>query len=38
MKNIITTSFAALALLVATGSWAGESHTSTKFTGVKANK
>lgn len=38
MKQIITSSLAALALLAATSVWAGESHTSTKFAGAKANK
>ena len=38
MKQTFLTSFTALALLAATISWAGESHTSTKFAGPKANK
>jgi hypothetical protein len=38
MKRLLLTSFAALTLLAATSVWAGESHTSTKFVGAKANK
>jgi hypothetical protein len=38
MKQPLLTSFAAFALLAATSVWAGESHTSTKFEGGKANK
>lgn len=38
MKQTLLTSFAAFALLAATSVWAGESHTSTKFEGGKANK
>ena len=38
MKQILLTTFAACALLAATSVWAGESHTSTKFAGGKANK
>ena len=38
MKQLLLTSFAALTLLAATSVWADESHTSTKFTGAKANK
>jgi hypothetical protein len=38
MKQALLTSFAALVLLTATSSWAGETHTSTKFAGPKANK
>lgn len=38
MKQTIITSLAALAVLAATSVWAGESHTSTKFAGAKANK
>ena len=38
MKQIITSSLTAIALLAAASVWAGESHTSTKFAGAKANK
>ena len=38
MKNKLITSFAALALLAATGAFAQDMHTSTKFEGPKANK
>src|SRR5262249_11898823 len=38
MKQALLTSLAAFALLAATSAWAGESHTSTKFQGAKANK
>ncbi len=38
MKKILTTSFAAFAVLAATSVWAGEAHTSGKFAGAKANK
>jgi len=38
MKQTLLTSLTALALLAATSVWAGESHTSTKFGGIKANK
>jgi hypothetical protein len=38
MKQTLLTSFAAFALSAATKGWAGESHTSTKFAGPKANK
>ena len=37
MKNRLIISFAALALLAATGAFAGDTHTSTKFAGPKAN-
>jgi hypothetical protein len=37
MKNKLITSFAALALLSATGAFAQDMHTSTKFAGPKAN-
>lgn len=38
MKQTLLTSFAAFALLAATSVWAGDSHTSGKFEGGKANK
>jgi len=38
MKRTLLTSFAAFALLAASSVWAGESHTSTRFEGGKANK
>jgi hypothetical protein len=37
MKKTLITSFAALALIVATSAFAGDMHTSTKFAGPKAN-
>jgi hypothetical protein len=37
MKNILVTSFAALALLAATATFADDIHKSTKFAGAKAN-
>jgi hypothetical protein len=38
MKQTILTSLTALAMLAAASTWAGESHTSSKFAGAKANK
>src|SRR5438093_8974915 len=38
MKRTILTSLTAFAVLAAASVWAGESHTSTKFAGAKANK
>jgi hypothetical protein len=38
MKRTIITSITALAVLAAASVWAGETHTSTKFAGAKANK
>ena len=38
MKQTLLTTFATFALLASTSAWAGDSHTSTRFEGGKANK